>query len=77
MYAISGIVGTLYGYEFTQSLFEGVSAGSNSGLSCGVTGPAMPALMKVMFIIEMWLGRLEFMSVFAVFGFVYSIVRGR
>lgn len=77
MYAIGAVVGTLYGYDFVQSAFEAVSAGSNTGLSCGVTSPAMPALMKIMYIVQMWLGRLEFMSVFALFGYGYAIVRGR
>ena len=77
MYAIGSIVGTLYGYDFVQSAFEAVSAGSNTGLSCGVTSPFMPAVMKVMFILQMWLGRLEFMSVFALFGYGFAVLRGR
>ncbi|MHB8966569.1 MAG: hypothetical protein ACYC52_11500 [Coriobacteriia bacterium] len=54
-----------------------MSAASNTGLSCGVTAPTMPALMKVLYIFAMWLGRLEFMSVFALAGYAVSIVRGR
>jgi trk system potassium uptake protein len=77
MYFISALLGTLYGYDFVQALFEGVSAGSNTGLSCGVTSPAMPELMKLAYIVFMWLGRLEFMSVFALIGYGVSIVRGR
>jgi trk system potassium uptake protein TrkH len=67
----------LYGYDFVQSAFEGVSAASNTGLSCGVTSPLMPAVMKVLYILAMWLGRLEFMSVFALAGYAVAIVRGR
>jgi trk system potassium uptake protein TrkH len=37
----------------------------------------MPALMKIAYILVMWLGRLEFMSVFALIGYAYSMVRGR
>jgi trk system potassium uptake protein TrkH len=77
MYFISALLGTLYGYDFVQALFEGVSAGSNTGLSCGVTDPSMPELMKASYILFMWLGRLEFMSVFALLGYGISIVRGR
>lgn len=77
MYFLAGLLGTLYGYPFTEALFEGVSAGSNTGLSCGVTTPSMPAVMKVLFILFMWMGRLEFMSVFALLGYGISIVRGR
>jgi len=77
MYFISALLGSFYGYGFAQSLFEGVSAGSNTGLSCGVTSPTMPEVMKVAYILFMWLGRLEFMSVFALIGYGISIARGR
>jgi len=77
MYAIGAIVGALYGYDFVQAAFESVSAGSNTGLSCGVTSPLMPAVMKVMYILQQWLGRLEFMSVFALFGYGFAVLRGR
>lgn len=77
MYFFSGLLGALYGYPLAEALFEGVSAGSNTGLSCGVTTPGMPALLKVFYILFMWMGRLEFMSVFALLGYGISIVRGR
>lgn len=77
LYALTAIVGTLYGYDFLQAAFEGVSAASNTGLSCGVTSPAMPDMMKVLYIGAMWLGRLEFMSVFALGGYIVALVRGR
>ncbi|MDZ4168455.1 MAG: TrkH family potassium uptake protein [Coriobacteriia bacterium] len=77
MYLLTALLGDLYGYEFSQALFEGVSAGSNTGLSCGVTSPFMPTPMKIAYIVAMWLGRLEFMSVFALLGYGISIVRGR
>ena len=77
LYAAMTVAGVLYGYPLVESAFEGVSAASNTGLSCGVTSPAMPDVMKVLYIGAMWFGRLEFMSVFALGGFVYSIVRGR
>ncbi|MCE5191279.1 MAG: TrkH family potassium uptake protein [Actinomycetia bacterium] len=77
LYALNAVVGTLYGYDFVQAAFEGVSAASNTGLSCGVTSPTMPALMKLLYIAAMWMGRLEFMSVFALIGYAVAIVRGR
>ena len=77
IYGIGTVVGTLYGYDFVQSAFEMVSASSNTGLSCGVTSPFMPDAMKVMFVLSMWLGRLEFMSVFALFGYGFAVLRGR
>ncbi len=77
MYVLSGALGSLYGYDLSSALFEGVSASSNTGLSCGVTDPSMPGVMKAAYIVFMWLGRLEFMSVFALAGYAVASVRGR
>lgn len=77
MYAATAVLGMLHGYPLVDALFEGVSAGSNTGLSCGVTAPGMPPDMKAAYIVVMWLGRLEFMSVFALAGHFIAVVRGR
>jgi trk system potassium uptake protein TrkH len=77
LYGVGTVIGTLYGYPLDQAAFEVVSAASNTGLSCGVTSPSMPDLLKVVYLLAMWLGRLEFMSIFALFGYAYSVVRGR
>lgn len=77
IYALGTVVGTYYGYDLVSAMFDAVSAGSNTGLSCGVTSPHMPAVMKVVYIFEMWAGRLEFMSLFAFAGYLISLVRGR
>jgi trk system potassium uptake protein TrkH len=37
----------------------------------------MPTLLQTTYIAEMWLGRLEFVAVFALIGFVVSAVRGK
>jgi trk system potassium uptake protein TrkH len=76
-YVIGAIVGVFCGYEPVQALFDSVSAGSNTGLSCGVTSPTMPALLKIVYIVEMWAGRLEFMSLFALGGYIMALFRGR
>lgn len=76
-YISSALLGVMCGYSFSDALFEGVSALSDSGLSCGVTSPTMPSIMKVAYIGYMWAGRLEFMSIFAVGGYFYSVIRGR
>ncbi|GMR02710.1 MAG: TrkH family potassium uptake protein [Acidimicrobiia bacterium] len=70
-------IGIAYGVPLQQALFESVSAGANVGLSVGVTSPAMPALLKLTYILQMYLGRLEFVAVFVLIGFAYSLVRGR
>jgi len=77
LYGLVAIVGAACGYDFLQAAFEGVSAASNTGLSCGVTAPAMPVVLKVVYTLAMWLGRLEFMSVLALAGYAYAMVRGR
>jgi trk system potassium uptake protein TrkH len=63
--------------SFSESLFESVSAGANVGLSCGITNPAMPALLKITYIFQMWVGRLEFVSIFTLFGVLIAAIRGR
>jgi trk system potassium uptake protein TrkH len=68
IYFMGTIFGMYYGYSAIEAFFESVSAGSNTGLSCGITSPAMPNLLKVVYIIEMWVGRLEFVSVLTLFG---------
>jgi trk system potassium uptake protein TrkH len=77
IYSAGTIAGVYYGYVPIQALFEAVSAGSNTGLSCGITSPAMPPLLKAGYILMMWAGRLEFISLFALAGFIFSLARGR
>lgn len=77
MYAFGTLLAVYFGYDTTQALFDAVSAGSNTGLSCGVTSPSMPAAMKAAWIVMMWAGRLEFMSLFATLGFLVGVLRGR
>jgi trk system potassium uptake protein TrkH len=77
LFLFGGGVGVAYGYPLQEALFESVSAGANVGLSVGVTDPSMPVLLKGTYILEMWLGRLEFVAVFSLVGFVLSWVRGR
>ena len=77
IYALGTVVGVYYGYDLVQAMFDSVSAGSNTGLSCGVTNPTMPTLLKLVYIFEMWAGRLEFMSLFALMGYLVAIYRGR
>lgn len=76
-YLLGALVLTMYGYPLTEALFESTSACANVGLTNGITSSAMPALVKAVFIAQMWMGRLEFISVFLLFGFLYSLARGR
>lgn len=77
LYLGGAAVGLAYGYPLQDALFESVSAGASVGLSVGVTSPTMPVLLEVAYILQMWAGRLEFVAVFGLFGFIYSWVRGK
>ncbi len=77
VYLGGALLMTLYGYSISGALFESTSACANVGLTTGITSPAMPAVVKVLFIIQMWAGRLEFMSVFLLFGFIIAMIRGK
>lgn len=69
------LIGVIFGYPILPSLFESVSATANVGLSLGITNPAMPAFLKVVYILQMWLGRLEFLSIFVSLGFIISLFK--
>lgn len=77
LYILGTIVGMAYGYPFLDSLFESTSAAANVGLSCGITGVSMPAGLKITYILQMWAGRLEFISVFTLIGFLVSWIKGK
>lgn len=77
LYILGAIVGTCFGYPFLDSLFESTSAAANVGLSCGITQSSMPAFLKITYIFQMWAGRLEFISVFTLIGFLIAVMRGR
>lgn len=77
LYALGTLAGTLYGYPFLDSLFESTSAAANVGLSCGVTSVGMPNGLKVVYIFQMWAGRLEFLSIFTLLGFVFAVIKGK
>lgn len=76
-YIAGGLTGLFYGHDFTASFFESTSAAANVGLSVGITAPGMPAPLEIVYLVQMWLGRLEFLTAFALLAFVVSIARGR
>ncbi len=77
MHAFVTVAGMVAGHPLSQALFEGVSAASNSGLSCGVLSPAFPDWLTLIYTVAMWMGRMEFFAVFALGGWVWAMVRGR
>ncbi|MFC7165414.1 TrkH family potassium uptake protein [Halospeciosus flavus] len=60
-------------YSLENVLFEVASTQGNVGLSTGITGPGMPTAAKVMFLFNMWIGRLEIIPVLVTLrGLVYG-----
>ena len=77
LYVLGTGVGLMYHLPLGSALFESVSAGANVGLSVGVVDPTMPFFLKLTYIFAMWAGRLEFVAIFSLVGFVFSLVRGK
>ena len=77
LYGLGTLVGVFCGYPFLEALFESTSAAANVGFSCGITSVVMPPVLKLTYIIQMWAGRLEFMSVFAIIGFLTAVFKGK
>ncbi|WMJ22989.1 TrkH family potassium uptake protein [Paludicola sp. MB14-C6] len=75
LFAIGTILGIFCGYPMGSSAFEAASATGNVGLSIGVTSLSTPAILKIYYIVAMYMGRLEFISVFALIGFVIKGVK--
>ena len=64
-YTIGALVGIAHGYDATQSIFESVAMASNGGISSGVCSQGMPASLELFYMLEMWAGRLEFLTLIA------------
>lgn len=75
LFTFATALGTYYGYPVIQSAFEAASATGNVGLSIGVATVTTPAPLKLCYIITMYLGRLEFISVFALIGFLFGGIK--
>ncbi len=69
VYVITYIVGTLvgiaHGYDGISALYESMAMTSNGGLISGVASPGMPATLELFYIFQMWVGRLEFITLLA------------
>lgn len=75
-YLLGAAVGIAYGYPLDQALFESISAAGTVGLSVGITSPTMPAILEVIYILEMWVGRLEFIAIISFIGYLIAVVAG-
>jgi trk system potassium uptake protein len=76
LYFAGAGLGLFYGYTLQEALFESTSAAAAVGLSVGLVGPDLETGLKVVYIAQMWIGRLEFVAVFALFGYAYATLRG-
>ncbi len=74
-FGMGTVLGISFGYPFADSAFEAASVTGNVGLSVGITAPAMPDAMKIYYILAMYLGRLEFLSVFALIGYAIGGIK--
>jgi trk system potassium uptake protein TrkH len=76
-FTLGTLVGMLCGYPFGLAAFVAASVTGNVGLSAGLTSASMPAVLKVTYIIIMWLARLEFMSILALGTYIATKVKKR
>ncbi|MGI9018185.1 MAG: TrkH family potassium uptake protein [Euzebya sp.] len=77
LYMVGALMGLFYGYPLELSLFESTAAASSGGLSVGLVRPDLETPLKITYILQMVVGRLEFISMFALVGYVISVIRGR
>jgi trk system potassium uptake protein TrkH len=76
-YIIGAVAGIAAGYDAIPATFESVAATSNAGLSAGIATPDAPVFMKLVYIVQMWVGRLEFLAFLAVLFSLVASLRPR
>ena len=59
------LVGIAHGYEANIAIFESCAMTSNGGLTSGIVVPGMPLGLEVVYVLQMWAGRLEFVTLIA------------
>ncbi len=64
-YMLGTLVGIAHGYDATTAIFESIAMASNGGLSAGLATAGMPPTLELFYILEMWAGRLEFITLIA------------
>lgn len=73
-YVVGAVIGVAYGYEALHATFESISAASNAGISSGIVQAGMPVPLEMIYILQMWLGRLEFITLLALFASLIASV---
>ncbi len=74
IYIISIVIVLIYYNDISRVIFEVASALSNVGLSSGIITPDSPVLVKLVFIIDFWVGRLEIWPVLLLIAIVINNV---
>lgn len=64
-YTLGALAGIAHGYEATQAIFESVAMASNGGITSGIVMSGMPQSLEIVYILQMWAGRLEFVTLIA------------
>lgn len=54
-------------FSFTDALIESTSAQATVGLSAGITDPSMSPVLEIIYIFQMWTGRLEIIPILTLF----------
>lgn len=73
-YVIGALIGIAHGYDATQAIFESVAMTSNGGIITGIAAPGMPVTLELFYILQMWAGRLEFITLLALYAQVIASV---
>lgn len=63
--ALGSMLFIAHGHDSVQSILESVAYVSNAGVTAGLTSPDMGLDLKVVAMLLMWMGRLEFIAIFA------------
>lgn len=64
-YAVGALVGIAHGFEAAPAIFESVSMASNGGIVSSLAAPGMAPTLETFYIVQMWAGRLEFVTLIA------------
>ncbi len=77
VYIVGALAGIAFGYDAVSAIMESVAMASNGGISTGITSDSMPVLLEMVYIGEMWAGRLEFVAFVAVLAKIVASIRPR